>query len=43
MISEQVVAEKYRLTAECAEVFAEERRGYAFLCTLCDDLGALCG
>ena len=43
MISEQAVAEKYRLTAEEAEVFAEERKGDAFLCALCDNLGTLCG
>jgi len=43
MISEQAVAEKYRLTAEDAEVFAEERRGCAFLSALCDNLGGLCG
>jgi len=43
MISEQAVAEKYRLTAEDAEVFAEERKGHTFLRVLCDNLGALCG
>jgi len=43
MISEQAVAEKYRLTAEDAEVLAEERKGHAFLRALCDNLGALCG
>ena len=43
MISEQAVAEKYRLTAEDAEVFAEERKSHEFLCALCDNLGTLWG
>ena len=43
MISEQAVAENYRLTSEDAEVLAEERKRHAFLRALCDNLGALCG
>jgi len=43
MISEQVVAEKYRLTAEDAEVFAERTQRLWILSALCENLGVLCG